>query len=499
MQYKNPVLIGDYKDPDVLRVGDDFYMVSSSFNRVPGIPVLHSKNLVEWELINYVLEELPFEKFGSVCSDDGAIAPSLRYHNGKFYCLVSFPGEGVYVSETDDIYGKWSLLRPLLTGEGYRAPCPLWHDGKCYVVVAFDKSRIGFDSKIAVFEADEELKYAETGYKFIYDGSLNAPGIGAPKFYEIGGYFYILAAVGGKRAGWTVALRSKNIYGPYESRIILMQGETSVHGPCGGALVELDGGNFALLHNQDLGAYGNAVNIQSAEISDGWIVCGDRDSLGGAGTPVESGYYPVREQTEYGIDPTDEFDGDKPSLLWQTPANRAEGGYALKHGMKLNCCHYGGNALYGLPGIFLQKISNFNFSVKTKCKLDLKNDGDEVGFVVYGTEYAYVCVVRRDGCNYLEIRQGKAGGASDETLAKSQPYDEDYVTFQLSAKRENPDILTYKFTFGGNAFTRKFRALREIGASAAIGIYARAETESKGSGLFKFFRVTCTDKRINAD
>ena len=115
MKYENPVILSDYSDPDVIRVGDDFYMVASSFNHVPGVPVLHSKNLVEWELINYVLDEIPFKGYDKVQHGHGAWAPSIRYHNGKFYCLIPFPDEGIYVSETDDPYGKWSLLRPLLT------------------------------------------------------------------------------------------------------------------------------------------------------------------------------------------------------------------------------------------------------------------------------------------------------------------------------------------------------------------------------------------------
>ena len=150
-----------------------------------------------------------------------------------------------------------------------------------------------------------------------------------------------------------------------------------------------------------------------------------------------------------------------------------------------------------MPQLFLQKVAYLNFSVKTKCRLNLINDGDEVGFVVFGKAYSYICVVRRDGRNYLEIRKGEIGGESDETLCQSQPYDETYVTFQASAKYERRNRLTYKFTFGGSAFTHKFYAERGAGTGAKIGIYARANGLSKGSGTFKFFRVVCTDNRVN--
>ncbi|MDE7300773.1 MAG: glycoside hydrolase 43 family protein, partial [Clostridia bacterium] len=255
MQYENPVIFSDYSDPDVIRVGEDFYMVASSFNHVPGVPVLHSKNLVEWELINHVLPVIPFERFKKVFHGEGAWAPSLRYHDGKFYCLIPFPDEGIFVSETTDPYGEWSKLRPLLEGKGYEDPCPIWENDKCYVVFAFAKSRIGFNSKLAVFETDGALTKAADDYKFIYDGHDNNPNIEGPKFYKRGKYFYILAPVGGVSTGWQVALRSEDIYGPYESKIILTQGDSCVNGPHQGALIDLDDGGkrWAFMHFQGMG------------------------------------------------------------------------------------------------------------------------------------------------------------------------------------------------------------------------------------------------------
>lgn len=502
MQYTNPVIFADYSDPDVIRVGEDFYMVASSFNHVPGVPVLHSKNLAEWELINYVLDKIPFERFDKVCRGDGAWAPSLRYHNGKFYCLIPFPDEGIYVSETTDPYGKWSLLRPLVEGAGFEDPCPIWADGKCFVVFAFVKSRIGFNSKLAVFEADEELKKASDKFTVIYDGHAMSPCIEGPKIYARGKYFYILAPAGGVKSGWQVALRSEKIYGPYESRIVLMQGDTAVNGPHQGALVDLDDGGekWAFLHFQDMGPFGRVVHLQPAEWRDGWIYMGNVAEGNFFGTPVNGGEYPVAVKTGARIEPSDDFSAGKLSLVWQTPANRRDDWFGFKKGLRLNCAYYGGDALSDVPQLFLQKIYYKNFSVKAKCRLDLKSDGDETGFVVYGKKYAYICVVRRDGRNFLEIREGEAGGTEDETLARSQPYDENYVTFSMSAKYGEGGNLYYRFTFGGSAFTRKFSADKGAWTGAKIGIYARSLTDgSKGCGTFKFFRVTCTDNRVSKE
>ncbi len=497
MQYTNPVILSDFSDPDAIRVGDDFFMVASSFNHVPGVPVLHSKNLVEWELINYVIDKIPFGRFDKVCHGAGAWAPSIRYRDGKFYCLIPFPDEGIFVSETTDPYGKWSLLRPLIEGAGLEDPCPIWWNDKCYVVFAFVKSRIGFNSKLAVFETDPELKTASDKYKIIYDGHDMSPNIEGPKFYRHGKYFYILAPAGGVKTGWQVALRSEKIYGPYESKIILTQGDSDVNGPHQGALVDLDdrGDKWAFLHFQDRGAFGRIVHLQPAIWRDDWVICGkDRgDNL--PGTPVTGGEYPVDITTGATIDPNDNFDG-KLSLVWQTPANPSAEWYSFKRGLRLNCTYYGGNSLSDMPQLIMQKICYANFSAKAKCRLSLAEDGDEAGFVVYGKKYAYICVVRRGGQNYLEIREGEIGGTEDETLAKSQPYDEPCVTFQLSAKYEERDKLAYKFTFGGSAFLHKFYAERGVWTGAKIGIYAKSSSQSRGYATFKFFRVTCTDNKI---
>lgn len=499
MRYENPVLLSDYSDPDVIRVGEDFYMVASSFNHVPGVPVLHSKNLVEWEIINYVLPEIPFARFDKVCHGDGAWAPSIRYHGGKFYCLIPFPDEGIFVSETDDPYGKWSLLRPLITGKGYEDPCPLWAYGKCFVVFAFAKSRAGFNSKLAVFETDEELKTPATQYAFVYDGHDMNPKIEGPKFHKIGKYFYISAPAGGFKCGWQTVLRSEKIYGPYEPKIVMLQGDSDVNGPHQGALVDLDDGGekWAFVHFQDMGPFGRVVHLQPVTWENGWPLMGEVTDRLIAGSPVEGGEYPVDVETGYSIDPSDDFSGDRLSLVWQTPANPRKEWYSFNRGLRLNCVYYGENALSDLPQLIMQKVQYKNFSVRCKCRLNLMNDGDEVGFTVFGREYSYICVVRSGGRNYLEIRKGSIGGKEDETLCRSQPYDDNYVTFQISARYEERHKLAVRYTFGGSAFTRKFYAERGRWVGAKLGIYARSTAVSAGYATFKFFRVTCTDRRVS--
>ncbi|MDE7214474.1 MAG: hypothetical protein K2N68_01370, partial [Clostridia bacterium] len=289
-----------------------------------------------------------------------------------------------------------------------------------------------------------------------------------------------------------VALRSKKLKGDYETKIVLVQGSTTVNGPHQGALVDLDDGGerWAFLHFQDLGAYGRVTHLQPAKWVDGWVILGEETYDNMAGNPAKGGEYPVNIKTDYKLVQTDEFDGKTLSPIWQTPANRKAEWCEMKGGMKLNCAYYGGKSIANAPQLFLQKVLYENFSIKTKCKLSLKEDGDEAGFIVFGKEYGYVCVVRSNGQNYLEIRKGSIGGGEDETLCRSQPYDDNYVTFQMSARRVSPDTFLYKFTFGGSAFTHKFYATPAVWTGARVGVYARSSAQSDGFATFKFFRCT---------
>lgn len=498
MKYANPIICADMPNPDAIRVGNDFYMVCSSANLVRGIPVYHSKNVAEWRLINNVLPDIPFEGYEKAKHGYGAGSPSLRFHKGNYYCLIPIAGEGIFVSQTDNPRGEWSPLRPLIEGDGIKDACPVWDGNVCYIVFSFGKNSDDLDSRLAVCEANEELTAVSDKFTVIYDGRNMSPEIENAKIYRRGKYFYILAVAGGKKSGWQVALRSPDIYGPYESRIILTQGETDINGPCSGALIDIDdsGEKWAFLHNQDKGAYGKVLHLQPAIWLNDWVLCGRVTDERLPAAPVSDGEYPVAIKTDYSLDSSDEFDEEKLSVKWLSPANRKSEWYEMKRGLKLNCAYYAVNSLSDLPQLFLQKAPYLNFSVKTKCRLNLIEDGDETGFCVFGREYAYICVVRRGGRNYLEIRKGTIGGSEDETLCQSQPYDENYVTFQTSAKYEDANKLTYKFTFGGSAFTRKFYASAGYGTGALIGVYARSNERSKGNAVFKFFRTVCTDNRV---
>lgn len=488
MRYTNPVICADYSDPDVIRVGEDFYMVASSFNYTPGVPVLHSRNLVEWELINYVFDELPFKRFDKVCAGDGAWAPSIRYYGGKYYCVIPFPDEGIYVSESVDPRGKWSPLRPLIKGKGIIDPCPIWVDGKCFLAVAFAKSRAGFNSCIGLYEVSEDLTGCiSESYTVIYDGHDNNPTIEGPKFYRHGEYFYILAPAGSVKSGWQTALRSKDIYGPYESKVILMQNDSLINGPHQGALVDLPDGKWAFLHFQDMRTYGRIVHLQPAIWLNDWVICGDVRDENLAGTPVDGGEYPVDVKTGYSIPEDDGFTGGKLSLIWQTPANKGEGWYSSDGALRLNCVRSEA-ALNAVPQVFTTKITRLSFVAETETETNFTRDGDEAGFAVTGESYAYVCIHRQGGQNFIQLKKGFGGG--EEVLYSKRTRKNKFV-MDIIAENANIYDLNYVFAVNGKKLPYAFKATAGKWTGAKIGIYARNTGQSALGGFaeIKYFRI----------
>src|ERR1700730_1909018 len=221
--YKNPIINADYSDPDAIRVGGDFYLVASSFENIPGLPILHSKDLVNWTIIGHALkQQLPFDHFSLPRHGEGVWAPSIRYHNNEFYIYYPDPDFGIYLSKAKKITGPWSEPLLVQAGKGLIDPCPLWDaDGKVYLVHAFAGSRAGFKSVIAVKRLNSDgTKVLDDGV-LVYDGHETDPTIEGPKFYKRNGYYYIFAPAGGVSAGWQLVLRARNVYGPYERKIVM--------------------------------------------------------------------------------------------------------------------------------------------------------------------------------------------------------------------------------------------------------------------------------------
>jgi beta-xylosidase len=264
--YAHPVIHADYSDPDVIRVGKDFFLTASSFNSIPGLPILHSEDLVNWRIANHVVHSLPFPDYDLPAHGRGNWAPSLRHHDGLFYVFFAMPDEGVFMSRTDDPFGRWSPIACVRKTVGWIDPCPFRdEDGSAYLVNAFSKSRVGSKSVLRVTRMERDGTGLLDEGRFVFDGQKDHPTIEGPKMYTRNGFYYLFAPAGGVKGGWQTVLRSRDVFGPYEARIVLHQGNTPINGPHKGGWVELESGDSRFLHFQDAGACGRVVHLQPVE------------------------------------------------------------------------------------------------------------------------------------------------------------------------------------------------------------------------------------------
>jgi len=408
--FKNPVINADYSDPDAIRVGDDYYMVSSSFTHIPGLPILHSKDLVNWELIGHaLLKQPPYDVYDKVQHGSGVWAPSIRYHNGEFYIYYPDPDYGIYVVRAKNIRGPWSEPLLVAAGKGIIDPCPLWEEnGKTYLVYAFAGSRAGFKSILVISEMNTAGTQLITDPVMVYDGHDLDPTIEGPKLYKRNGYYYILAPAGGVSTGWQLALRSKSIYGPYERKVVMAQGNTAVNGPHQGAWVTTQTNEDWFLHFQDKEAYGRVVHLQPVKWINNWPVIGVDKDGDGTGEPVQS-YKKPAVGKKYAVQTPPDGDEFSIPLLgkqWQWQANPQRGwAFPTASGYLRMFSVYRPDSLkniWDMPNILGQKLPADRFKATVKLTFLPKFDGERFAFTVFGSDYAYISLVKKGDTVYTE-------------------------------------------------------------------------------------------------
>ncbi len=200
-RYQNPVLFADYSDPDVIRDGKDFYLIASSFHFVPGIPILHSLDLVHWEISGHVLPTLNlgprYDMAGGTRYAGGVWAPSVRFHKGLFYVYFPTPDEGIFVSTAPKMTGPWTAPVAVIPGPGWEDPCPFWDDdGNAYLV--HSKLRAG---PLILHRMAADGKSVLDDGKIIVQDPVHLPVLEGPKFYKRNGWYYIFAPMGGVGEG----------------------------------------------------------------------------------------------------------------------------------------------------------------------------------------------------------------------------------------------------------------------------------------------------------
>ena len=506
--YKNPVINADYSDPDVCRVGDDYYLTASSFNCIPGLPILHSKDLVNWTIIGYALEkQLPEEFFDTPQHGKGVWAPSIRYHNGEFYIYWGDPDFGVMMVKTKDPAGRWDDPVCVIPGKGLIDTTPLWdEDGRCYLVNAYAASRMGLNSILMVRELSADGTKAIGNPTIVFDGNMNGNFTSeGPKFYKHDGYYWIFWPAGGVEYGWQMVARAKSPFGPYESRRVMDKGNSTVNGPHQGGWVRTQTGEDWFMHFQDKGCYGRVVHLQPMTWKDGWPVIGIDKDGDGVGEPVMTYKKPnvggVKSQVSNPQE-SDEFNTPFLGKQWEWHANYHEWyGMPTPDGFFRVFTNRLSEKFVNLceaPNLLLQKTPADEFTATAKMRFASKADNQWGGIIMMGRDYSALSI-KRIGKEFTlqQITCKNADKGKPETiedLKTFKPTSEDKVDYKKAIYMEMYLRLTVKkggkTTFAYSLDGKKFKScgkefqMREgVWIGAKFGFFAE-ESNQKGDRGF---------------
>jgi beta-xylosidase len=498
--YRNPVIFADYSDPDVCRVGDDYYMTASSFGCVPGLPVLHSKDLVNWRIIGYALQELsPAEVFDLPQHGNGVYAPCIRYHGGAFYIYWGDPDFGIYMVKTEDPAGKWDEPVLVKAGKGMIDPSPLFdEDGKAYLVHAWAGSRIRINSILSVCEMNTEGTKVTGSEVLVFDGLAGGNHtVEGAKFYKRNGYYYILAPAGGVKNGWQLALRSRQVFGPYEKKVVLEQGSTPINGPHQGGWVETSSGESWFLHFQDREAYGRIVHLQPVEWRNEWPEMGvakngKREPVLSAQKPQTPVAYPFENPVE-----SDEFDQAKIGLQWQWNANpkdpwamASNAGFLRLYAIPLPSAY---SNFWDVPNLLLQKFPAEEFSATTKLTFSSTAGNEKTGLIVMGLDYSYISLSKTaTGYKISQTVCRDADKKTPERIVAETAFEESSVYLRVSVGKQA--VCRFSYSTDGKNFLllgESFKARQGKWIGAKVGLFAANDSERGNLGYadFDWFRI----------
>ncbi len=430
--YKNPVLFSDYSDPDVIRVDSKFYLVSSSFHYMPGIPVLASEDLVNWKIIGHVFDRFEFDPAYNLTNGDrygaGCWAPAIRYHDGRFWVYFPTPQEGIFMSTAKSAAGPWSPVVQVKAVAGWEDPCPFWDDdGKAYLV----HSVLGAGPLILHRLSPDGTKLLDDGVVIVQDKN-SLPVLEGPKMYKLRGYYYIFAPAGGVEHGWQEVLRSTNIYGPYEYKKVLAQGNTAINGPHQGAYVETRKGQPWFVHFQSRGPYGRVFWLEPVDWKNDWPVIGQPSDENGVGEPVLKWR---KMLTHSRLDPmlagpiqipaeSDGFDSKTLGLQWQWNHNPVDSkwslvarpGYLRLEAMSADSLLHARNTL---TQMLSDPVQNFTTSMEVAGMAD----GQVAGLCLFQNPPAWIGVIQTRGQKKLALSmdgQMTYGPSIDGNLVRLQ-------------------------------------------------------------------------------
>lgn len=411
--YTNPILPYDYSDPDVCRVGDTYLMTSSSFNNVPGLQILASKDLVHWEIVDAAIRyQLPGYKEGDKVAGNFVWAPAIREHDGRIWIYYGDPDRGIYCIRSKPFNSplstsfnyklstinfpmEWESPVLVIPAKGYIDPCPLWdEDGRVWLSHGVAGSRFGLKSVLMMAELTADGLSLKTPSRIIFDGHEEHPTSEGTKLYKRNSYYYIMHPAGGVATGWQVVQRSKNIYGPYELKVTLAQGATDINAPHQGGWIETPEGEGFFIHFQDVGVAGRIVHMQPLKWENDWPVMGNNGEpvLKYKGTKNKV----QREPSWANFVRRDEFDSTELALDWQWSGGRVlpQWYFCDAANSRLRLYSAPREEDDWMPNLLLQKIPAVAFTATTRVRFTpnahKKMQGaEQAGMIVTGRKASF--------------------------------------------------------------------------------------------------------------
>ena len=389
--FTNPLMWGDWPDPDIIRVGDEFYFISTSMHYVPGCPIAKSKDLVNWEMAGYAVsrydEDPRYDLKGGNMYLNGSWASTLRYHNGTFYAGFCTPSgfgtdEGHFsMCTAKDVKGPWT--RTIFKEYLYDPGLFFDDDGKVYVAHG--------QQKLYITELNSDARSVKVPQKEIYNNP-KYPYLEGSHLYKVNGKYYLLGSTGGTK-GREVCLRADNIYGPYESKVVINDDHTYPgNGLHQGGMVQLKDGSWWFIIMQDRGPIGRVPNLEPVTWIDGWPMLGkDGKGVDTYKKPNTDGVQPIKVPAT-----SDEFNTAKLGLQWQWNHNPDPQKWSLtEHKGYLRLKADSASKLADARNTLTQRVQGPYSEAMVEMEVNGMKDGDVAGFGVFQFPYAFVSIQQK--------------------------------------------------------------------------------------------------------
>ncbi len=394
--YTNPVIPADFPDPDVIRVDDTYYMVTTTMFIFPGVTILKSKDLVNWEYCSNALPRFDFSSCYNLngCNryGHGQWATSMKYANGQFHLLFITLNEGGFSCTSRKAEGPWKVIH---LPKGFYDPGLFFDDdGKIFVVHGYNR--------ICVTELNDDFS-PKTKDSLVFTGTIRG-GLEGMHAYKINGYYNLYGTYGGAD-GIQVALRSKNIYGPYEEKVVIRDTTPGVNfGVHQGALIQTQTGEWWTMLFVDSGPFGRFPSLQPVSWVEGWPLAG----VNGRGVityqkPNVGKKYPVKI-----LPKGDEFNSNTLGMQWGWNHNPFPGFWSLttrKGYLRLTTTRVVSSLVEAPNSLTQRPFASYDRSIpaiaSTKLEIGQMKDGDVAGLGVFQDPYAFIGVRQNGGSKYL--------------------------------------------------------------------------------------------------